>query len=126
MEINKDLEKVEIEPLFVCSKRDIAAVNFIMHEVHCHRNIVLCRQCDEPVPKSELDRHFDDVHALVTCHSCGQAVEKSALDNHKVRAVIFKGYTLTVVVQYVCNRRMYVCACVRACVRVLQRLLQST
>ena len=71
--------------MFVDSKRDIATVNFVMHEVHCHRNIVLCATCDEPVPKSELERHFNDLHAPVTCHLCGQAVDKSTLDSHKVR-----------------------------------------
>ena len=70
--------------MFVDSKRDIATANFVMHEVHCRRNIVLCERCDEPVPRSELDSHFEEFHAMVNCDLCGQSLERAALDSHKV------------------------------------------
>ena len=54
-------------PLVSSSKRDIAAANFIMHEVHCRRNITLCRDCQEPVPRSEMEAHFEEYHKPVGC-----------------------------------------------------------
>ncbi|KAK7499138.1 hypothetical protein BaRGS_00009685 [Batillaria attramentaria] len=63
-------------------KKDIAAANFTMHEVHCRRHLVLCQHCEEPVPRSELDQHFNDVHAKVACTLCGTEIEKDQLDTH--------------------------------------------
>ena len=56
----------------------------MIHEVHCQRNIVLCEQCDEPVPRVDLEAHVKDVHAPVNCELCGLAVERSRVDHHKV------------------------------------------
>jgi len=67
-----------------CSKRDIAESNYVIHEVHCLRNIVLCEQCNEPVPRSDLETHFKDVHAPVNCELCGLAVERNNVEQHKV------------------------------------------
>ncbi|KAK7087657.1 TRAF-type zinc finger domain-containing protein 1-like [Littorina saxatilis] len=63
-------------------KKDIAAANFTMHEVHCRRHLVLCDHCKEPVPRTELDQHFNDVHAKIACTQCTQEVEKDQLDGH--------------------------------------------
>ena len=51
-------------------KRDIAAVNFVMHDVHCRRNILLCSVCDEPVARSELDDHMSEEHTH--CPECNK------------------------------------------------------
>jgi len=67
-----------------CSKRDIAESNFVIHEVHCQRNIVLCKQCNEPVPRNDLETHVKDVHAPVNCELCGTAVERNNVEQHKV------------------------------------------
>lgn len=66
------------------SKRDIAESNYVIHEVHCRRNIVLCEQCHEPVPRSDLETHVKDVHAPVNCELCGSAVERNSVEQHKV------------------------------------------
>ena len=66
------------------SKRDIAESNYVIHEVHCQRNIVLCEQCHEPVPRVDLETHVKDVHAPVDCELCGLAVERDNVDWHKV------------------------------------------
>ena len=79
-----------------CSKRQIAVVNFVMHEVHCRRNIVLCENCDEPVPKSELQEHFDEYHVKVKCEKCGQSVEKLAVEDHMVILQMLKFLKLPV------------------------------
>lgn len=64
-------------------KRDISAVNFVMHEMHCMRNITLCKHCNEPVPKGEIDQHFEDTHAKIACQKCGIQVEKNDLEKHE-------------------------------------------
>ncbi|XP_074641490.1 uncharacterized protein LOC141899217 [Tubulanus polymorphus] len=64
-------------------KREIAASNFIMHEVHCKRNIVLCPHCDEPYPRIELDAHIDDEHTDVQCTKCRKVMEKNMVENHE-------------------------------------------
>ena len=62
------------EELKFCAncKREIAAVNFVMHEVHCRRNIVLCSVCDEPVARSELEDHMSEEHTH--CPECNKQV----------------------------------------------------
>ncbi|CAH1800375.1 unnamed protein product [Owenia fusiformis] len=64
-------------------KRDIAMVNYTMHELHCRRNIVLCEHCKEPVPRTEMEEHFEEEHAKVNCELCKKPIEKSKLEEHK-------------------------------------------
>ncbi|XP_019646644.1 PREDICTED: TRAF-type zinc finger domain-containing protein 1-like [Branchiostoma belcheri] len=66
-------------------KRDIPAQNFVMHQTHCQRNIVLCEHCKEPVPRSEMEEHFEETHAQVKC-KCGMSVEKCKLEEHETDA----------------------------------------
>ena len=70
--------------ILIYSKRDIAVSNFLMHEVHCRRNIVLCDHCKEPVPRSELEEHFEEYHAPVKCDLCTGVFEKDVIQKHKV------------------------------------------
>ncbi|XP_078410447.1 TRAF-type zinc finger domain-containing protein 1 [Cetorhinus maximus] len=63
-------------------KRDIPATNFTIHEIHCRRNIDLCRYCQDPFPKSEMEEHFETEHALVDC-KCSMKVEKNQLEKHE-------------------------------------------
>lgn len=72
-----------IDVLFY-SKRDIAATNFVMHEVHCRRNIILCKHCGEPVPRTEVDDHYEEYHIEVACDICNASIEKQKMDDHKV------------------------------------------
>ncbi|XP_077996462.1 TRAF-type zinc finger domain-containing protein 1-like [Glandiceps talaboti] len=76
-------EEVEVETKR-CSncKKDIPSANFIMHQTHCQRNIVLCKHCKEPVPRSEMDSHIDELHVQVTC-KCGDIMEKRLLEDHE-------------------------------------------
>ena len=67
-----------------CSLRDIAAENFVMHEVHCRRNITLCQHCKEAVPRAEMDDHYEEYHASVKCPKCNKSMEKTQLEDHKV------------------------------------------
>lgn len=69
----------------LCSncKRDIAVANYTMHTLHCHKNIVLCDICKDPVPRTQLQQHQDELHALVKCDICGLEMQISNLENHK-------------------------------------------
>ncbi|XP_006821636.1 TRAF-type zinc finger domain-containing protein 1-like [Saccoglossus kowalevskii] len=71
----------------LCSncKRDIPSANFMMHQTHCHRNIILCKSCKEPVPRSEMDNHVEEQHVKVTC-KCGVAVEKCHIEDHEANS----------------------------------------
>lgn len=63
-------------------KKDIAVANFTMHEVHCKRHLELCPLCQEPVPRTEKDEHFKDVHAKVPCAQCSLEMEKVQMESH--------------------------------------------
>ncbi|NXX87304.1 TRAD1 protein, partial [Urocolius indicus] len=66
-------------------KKDIPAVNFITHEIHCSRNIEVCHCCGEPVPRSEMKNHMESEHVQVTC-KCRMKIEKSLLKDHQASA----------------------------------------
>ena len=50
---------------FSHSKKDIPAANFTIHEIHCSRNLEVCRYCKESVPKSEMKNHIESEHVQV-------------------------------------------------------------
>lgn len=64
-------------------KKDIPALNFLMHEPHCRRNIVLCKVCDEPVPKSQLEEHHEENHVEAPCELCHKRMAKDHLEQHQ-------------------------------------------
>lgn len=66
------------------SKRDIPSANYEMHTVHCQRNITLCPNCEEPVPRSEMEDHVKEFHSIIACPECREKMERSALESHKV------------------------------------------
>ncbi|XP_030915378.1 TRAF-type zinc finger domain-containing protein 1 isoform X2 [Geospiza fortis] len=64
------------------SKKDIPAVNFIIHEIHCRRNIEICPYCSDSIPKSEMKKHIESEHVQVTC-KCRMKMESSLLKDHE-------------------------------------------
>ncbi len=70
--------------LVLCSKRDIKESAFITHEIHCRRFIVLCEHCEEPVPKKDLDDHYEEEHSPQPCELCEDIFPKDQLEDHKV------------------------------------------
>uniref|UniRef100_A0A8C5J3T8 TRAF-type zinc finger domain-containing protein 1 n=1 Tax=Junco hyemalis TaxID=40217 RepID=A0A8C5J3T8_JUNHY len=63
-------------------KKDIPAVNFIIHEIHCRRNIEMCPYCSDSIPKSEMKNHIESEHVQVTC-KCRMKMESSLLKDHE-------------------------------------------
>ncbi|XP_059140016.1 TRAF-type zinc finger domain-containing protein 1-like [Physella acuta] len=63
-------------------KRHISSANFMMHEIHCRRHIVLCEHCDEPIPQTELEQHFNELHAKVPCDKCQEKISKDCMEKH--------------------------------------------
>ena len=59
-----------------------------MHTMHCHKNIKLCNQCQEPVPVSQMDEHFEEYHVKVKC-KCGLEIEKGEVEQHEVSLGLF-------------------------------------
>ncbi|XP_071037714.1 uncharacterized protein [Parasteatoda tepidariorum] len=66
-------------------KRNVAAVNFVLHIAYCERKIQLCQLCGEPVPRSEaeFDAHLKEYHILEECNFCKLPIEKWKLDSHQ-------------------------------------------
>ncbi|KAM7034410.1 TRAF-type zinc finger domain-containing protein 1 [Acridotheres tristis] len=63
-------------------KKEIPAVNFIIHEIHCRRNIEICPYCSDSIPKSEMKNHIESEHVQVTC-KCRMKMESSLLKDHE-------------------------------------------
>ncbi|KFQ90359.1 TRAF-type zinc finger domain-containing protein 1, partial [Phoenicopterus ruber ruber] len=53
-----------------------------IHEIHCSRNIEVCRYCSESIPKSEMKDHIESEHVQVTC-KCRMKIENSLLKDHE-------------------------------------------
>ncbi|NXR15524.1 TRAD1 protein, partial [Semnornis frantzii] len=66
-------------------KKGIPAANFIIHEIHCSRNIEVCSYCNESIPKSEMKNHIESEHVQVTC-KCRMKMENGLLKDHEASA----------------------------------------
>ncbi|XP_074868970.1 TRAF-type zinc finger domain-containing protein 1 isoform X2 [Carettochelys insculpta] len=70
-------------------KKDIPVANFTIHEIHCSRNIGVCRFCKESLPKSEMKNHIESEHVQVTC-KCNMKMEKCHLEDHEASVCPFR------------------------------------
>lgn len=75
----------EVEKMLVCGQcnKQVAEANFALHETHCQRFLCLCPDCEEPVPREQLDQHREDQHTQVMCSKCKQKVERCQLMHHE-------------------------------------------
>lgn len=63
--------------------KEVAEVNFALHETHCKRFLCLCPDCDEAVPREQLEQHREEQHTQVRCSKCNQKVERCSLLDHE-------------------------------------------
>uniref|UniRef100_A0A8C9P4N2 XIAP associated factor 1 n=1 Tax=Spermophilus dauricus TaxID=99837 RepID=A0A8C9P4N2_SPEDA len=61
-------------------RRSVASDHFTLHEAHCLRFLVLCPECEEPIPKSKMKEHFENEHQQVS--RCVSKVQKLLLELH--------------------------------------------
>nr|XP_048304620.1 XIAP-associated factor 1 [Myodes glareolus] len=72
-------------------KRNVASAHFTLHEAHCLRFLVVCPECEEPIPQSKIKEHVDTVHQQAKniqqhpgkCKFCELAMHLSKLDVHE-------------------------------------------
>ncbi|KAG7235376.1 hypothetical protein INR49_032716 [Caranx melampygus] len=64
--------------------REVAEANFALHETHCSRFLCVCPDCDESVPKEQLDQHREEQHTEVRCSKCNQKMERRHLMDHEL------------------------------------------
>uniref|UniRef100_A0A8C6VEG8 TRAF-type domain-containing protein n=1 Tax=Naja naja TaxID=35670 RepID=A0A8C6VEG8_NAJNA len=71
-------------------KRDVAAVNFSLHEAHCMRFLAVCPKCEEPVASKDMKEHLAKAHKeaeecqerSVKCHFCELELPFHKLQSH--------------------------------------------
>ncbi|XP_041796853.1 XIAP-associated factor 1-like [Chelmon rostratus] len=63
--------------------RDVEVGNFTLHETHCSRFLCLCPDCEEAVPRQQLQQHREEQHAQVRCLKCNQKMERCQLMDHE-------------------------------------------
>ncbi|CAJ1066108.1 XIAP-associated factor 1-like protein [Xyrichtys novacula] len=65
------------------SHKQVAEANFALHESHCRRFLCVCPDCDETVPREQLDQHREEQHTKVRCSKCNQKMERCHLMDHE-------------------------------------------
>ncbi|XP_043974696.1 XIAP-associated factor 1 isoform X3 [Gambusia affinis] len=73
------------EPTRTCDTchKEVAEVNFPLHESHCKRFLCVCPDCDETVPKDQLSQHREEQHTMVKCSKCNKKTERCHLKDHE-------------------------------------------
>ncbi|MEQ2280641.1 hypothetical protein AMECASPLE_022001 [Ameca splendens] len=73
------------EPTRTCGAchKEVAEVNFALHETHCKRFLSLCPDCGETVPSDQLSQHREEQHTQVKCSKCNKKMERCHLVDHE-------------------------------------------
>lgn len=69
-----------------CEKH-ISLANYLIHNMHCQRNIILCKDCKKPIPKNDIEVHNQEMHSEVICDKCSKIIESWRLDEHKTTCI---------------------------------------
>ncbi|XP_056612299.1 XIAP-associated factor 1 [Triplophysa dalaica] len=76
---------MDTEEMVLCThcNKEVAKANFDVHEPHCQRFLCLCPDCDETIPRDQLEDHKAEEHAEVKCQECNKKMERRHLMDHK-------------------------------------------
>ncbi|XP_021573755.1 XIAP-associated factor 1 isoform X2 [Carlito syrichta] len=72
-------------------KRSMASAHFALHEAHCLQFLVICPECEEPIPRVKMEEHCRDKHQQAKkfqerpteCQFCDLAVQLNKLKVHE-------------------------------------------
>lgn len=62
--------------------REVPTENYVMHAVHCKRNVQICPHCGDAVSLREQKEHFEQFHEKIDCVQCGKKVTRDEEGNH--------------------------------------------
>ncbi|XP_016429286.1 XIAP-associated factor 1-like [Sinocyclocheilus rhinocerous] len=73
------------EELILCThcNKEVAKANYDLHEPHCKRFLCICPDCDETVPRDQLEEHKTEQHTEVKCKMCNKKKERRHLLDHE-------------------------------------------
>ena len=64
-------------------RRNVPEHSFARHAAFCERNLHVCPECRERMPKSEQEAHWARAHAPVACEACGEQCPPDMLATHR-------------------------------------------
>ncbi|KAF7700390.1 XIAP-associated factor 1 [Silurus meridionalis] len=73
------------EELDICvhCNKEVVKTNLPVHEAHCQRFLCLCPDCDDQVPKDQLEEHRKERHTVIKCKKCNMKMENCKLADHE-------------------------------------------
>ncbi|XP_067306617.1 XIAP-associated factor 1 [Pseudorasbora parva] len=71
--------------LILCThcNKEVAKANYDLHEPHCKRFLCKCPDCNDTVPRDQLEEHKTEQHAEVKCKMCNKKMERRHLLDHE-------------------------------------------
>lgn len=58
---------------------------FELHTAHCERFLYRCTECGEVLPKTQQQKHEQELHTKVKCPYCEEMLTKDNIQAHKTR-----------------------------------------
>ncbi|XP_067221630.1 XIAP-associated factor 1 [Chanodichthys erythropterus] len=76
---------MDTEELILCThcNKEVAKANYDLHEPHCKRFLCKCPDCNDTVPRDQLEEHKTEQHAQVKCKMCNKKMERRHLLDHE-------------------------------------------
>ncbi len=64
-------------------RRNVPEASFARHAAFCERNLFVCPECGDRMPKSQEEAHFAKTHAPAECDLCGAVCPIDMMATHK-------------------------------------------
>ncbi|XP_056127127.1 XIAP-associated factor 1 isoform X2 [Rhinichthys klamathensis goyatoka] len=76
---------MDTEELILCThcNKEVAKANYDLHEPHCKRFLCKCPDCNDTIPRDQLEEHKTEQHAQVKCKMCNKKMERRHLLDHE-------------------------------------------